>query len=587
MQNREPIGHVIRIGNGQIVVAVETDYQTRVFAHAQGVAQVGQPGDVIGSAAGDSVIVLMIISLAFAEAAESSPFGRSRPADEPLQQFITRPLGYLRQSGGGLIFEPGVLQAPFLGAAVFPLSDAEISEITRPPISSREVYLGQEARDRSRAVKTDLDALLGRHFAVVGSTGQGKTHFIVNRIRDLKRYPNSRIVVFDINGEYANAFIGDPDVQVTRFTKDGAGDMRIPYVALGFRGLVRLLLPSEKTQLPALRLAVDSLPYLESDGIGARLTGHQDYVHFDDCRIASREELTKAWSNLEVLRNTPYDLDRAPAWPHMRALSCLVADAIALGPHNRGQLERSGFHYGNAATLVHRIQNSYSDRRFREVINEHPPAIGGEADMEKESSALISRVFGDFGKRTPWRVNIVDLSNVAVDLLSYVLGALLEQYADAVFTRGPGVSPACLLILEEAHHYLRSVRADASDLMPPMAYERLAKEGRKFGISMGLSTQRPSELSETVLSQCGTLFVFRLTNERDKQMVHVASNVDAFLFQDLSMLQRGEYVAAGAAVNFPIRLISSPAVPPPKSADAPFAQLWQGKLPQDKNTGIA
>lgn len=574
MQNREAIGHVTRIGNGQIVIAIETDYQTRVFAHAEGVAQVGQPGDVIGSAAGESTIVLMIISLAFAEGMESSPFGRNRPADEPLQQFITRPLGYLRQSESGLVFEPGVLHAPFLGAAVFPLSDAEIGEITRPSISSKELYLGQEARDRSRAVTTDLDALLGRHFAVVGSTGQGKTHFIVNRIRDLKRLPHSRIVVFDINGEYENAFDGDNDVRITRFAKDGADDNRIPYVALGLRGLVRLLLPSERTQLPALRLATDSLPYMESDGTGARLVGQQNFVHFDDCRLGDRTQLEQAWNNLNDLRNTPQDLEKATTWPHMRALSCLIADAIALGPHNRGQLERSAFHYGNAAALVHRIQNSYSDRRFREVINEQPPAIGPEADMEREAAALLSRVFGDFDQPTTWRVNIVDLSNVAVDLLSYILGALLEQYADAIFARGPGGSPASLLILEEAHHYLRSVRSDANELMPPMAYERLSKEGRKFGISMALSTQRPSELSETVLSQCGTLFVFRLTNERDKQMVHVASNVDTFLFQDLSMLQRGEFVAAGAAVNFPIRLMSSPAVPPPRSADAPFARAW-------------
>lgn len=573
MQVRDAIGHVIRVGDGKIVVAIETDYQTRVFAHSRGVAQVGQPGDVIGSAAGDATIVLLIVSLAFAEAGESAPFGGNR-AGEPLQQFITRPLGYLKRLEQRIVFEPGVLQVPFLGAAVFPLSDDEVAEITAPHCEREQVHLGREARDPSREVTTDLDTLLGRHFAVVGSTGQGKTHFVVNRIRELKHLPSSRIVVFDINGEYENAFASDSDVQVTRFEKTANSDTRIPYVALGLRGLIRLLLPSERTQLPALRLAVDSLPYVESDGVGARLVGQPLFAHFDDCRIAKPAELQQAWENIDRLRNASGSLTRARSWPHMRALSCIVADAIALGPHNRGQLERSGFHYGNAATLVHRIQNSYSDRRFQEVINESPPSVDGDADIENESAALLKRVFGSFDEPTPWRVNIVDLSNVAVDLLSYILGAILEQYADAVFVRGPGGSPPILLVLEEAHHYLRSVRSEVNEMMPPMAYERLAKEGRKFGIAMALCTQRPSELSETVLSQCGTLFVFRLTSERDKQIVGIASNINTFLFQDLSMLQRGEFVAAGAAVNFPVRLLSTRAEPPPKSTDSPFAKTW-------------
>src|SRR5580692_9525132 len=140
MQAREAIGHVIRIGEGKIVVAIETDYQTRVFAHSHGIAQVGQPGDVIGSAAGDMTIVLMIVSLAFAEVGEASPFGRGRNGDETLQQFITKPLGYLKTSRGGFSFEPGVLQVPFLGAAVFPLSDHEIAEITTPQVGLENLY---------------------------------------------------------------------------------------------------------------------------------------------------------------------------------------------------------------------------------------------------------------------------------------------------------------------------------------------------------------------------------------------------------------------------------------------------------------
>lgn len=578
MADREAIGRIVRISRGQIVVDIETEFQTRVFTHAHGIARVGQPGDVLGAAAGSNIIVLLITELAFAEPTtfQKDSFDKDEP---PLQQFITRPLGVLSsgEADSSIQFEPGVQQTPFLGSAVFPLTDEEIAATIRPKLTSISLFMGREARDPSRKVTTDFDLLLARHAAVLGSTGQGKTHFVINCLKEILKLEHSRIVVFDINGEYAPAFRHLPYVNLTKFAKTENSDDRIPYVALGMRGLIRLLIPSERAQLPALRLAIESLPNLEFLNGGVRIAGDEAISIFDDCRSATFSEMSTAYESIEKLRNARKGLPRAKSWPNMRALACIAADSVALLPSNRGGFERNAFQYGNVTSLVNRIRNYCSDTRFTRIVNVAPASDGMPLNATSEVKGLLKRIFGDPQGHEAWKLHIVDLSNIAVDHLGYVLGALLEQFADDVFDRGPGKTEPVLLVLEEAHHYLRSVRQEVSEVAPPMAYDRLAKEGRKFGISMLLCTQRPSELSETVLSQCGTLFVFRLTSSKDKAIVNAASEIQEILFQDLSMLQRGELVATGIAFNFPIRVLSTPADPPPHAADYEYAKMWSNR----------
>ena len=162
---------------------------------------------------------------------------------------------------------------------------------------------------------------------------------------------------------------------------------------------------------------------------------------------------------------------------------------------------------------------------------------------------------------------------LADDLSPMVLGSLLEMYSEVLFKRGQDGNYPTLLLLEEAHQYLRDPYAE--DVHQLKAYERLAKEGRKFCCSLLVSTQRPSELSSTVLAMCSNWISLRLTNERDLTTLRYAmENGNEHILSEISGLPRGDAVGFGSAFNLPVRFTIDKAVPGPSSSDANFASIW-------------
>lgn len=197
------------------------------------------------------------------------------------------------------------------------------------------------------------------------------------------------------------------------------------------------------------------------------------------------------------------------------------------------------------------------------------PVNGGALDMRAEGEHFVDKIFGC--ANTQWRVHVVNLRQVPQDLMPLVLGSMLELYSQVLFRRGQGNSPATLLVLEEAHHYLRPV-PDGDSGTSSLAYERLAKEGRKFGLAIWLSTQRPSEVSPTVLSQCNTWVSFRLTSEQDLRVVSSACEwADKREVSRIAGLPRQHALLMGGAVTLPTCIKAMTADPTPKSEDGAFA----------------
>ena len=188
----------------------------------------------------------------------------------------------------------------------------------------------------------------------------------------------------------------------------------------------------------------------------------------------------------------------------------------------------------------------------------------------------MSSLFGaSDGRTSDWNVHIIDLSHVLNDLLPFAVGATLETFASVVFKRGPGATHPTVVVLEEAHHYLRQLPGDAEFGQQALAYERLAKEGRKFGVSLIVSTQRPSEVSPTVLAQCGTWAVFLLTNESDQRAISTATESNTSqLSNRLATLGRGEALVFGVSMPVMARMKFDQPQPAPTSSDPKFAAKW-------------
>ena len=481
-------------------------------------------------------------------------------------------MGFLSRKDGQLSFSAQDWRLPVLGASAFPLSDAEVlATFDAKPGARGRIELGRDSRTGLLPFAVPVDDLLARHMAVLGSTGQGKTHFVAALLQTLLKAPHARAVVFDVNGEYERAL--RPLGIRLKVTRLGSGGERLPYYALGRQGLSRMLLPSERTQMPALRFALENLKYIKANEAGACPADNDEAVLFDDCRPQNAN-----LAELAMRRIRGGEVPPAHEWPHMRGLSCLAAEWYALRPDRGGNATRDAFHYSHIHALINRIRGLVEDERFREIVDvEGGPAGSPEFSMAEEGRGLVTRLFGGQAEGdTTWSVHVIDLSRLTQDLMPFVLGSLLELYAAELFRRGPGNTHPTLLVLEEAHHYLRQLPGDSETGQHALAYERLAKEGRKFGIAMLVSTQRPAEVSATVLAQCGTWIVFRLTNESDQRAVSAAAEAAASnITRQIAGLARGEAIVFGAAASVAARILVARPDPEPRSADPRFEIEWR------------
>lgn len=581
MKTRAAIGYVVQIDGSQITLNLLDHHRGQMASHYQGITSVGEVGGLLVIDGGYRLFVLKISGLNFSEPKEVHRPGNEKVTDngQPLRHLHGALLGWIE---GGK-FAVDNLVSPPLGAEAFPLTSCESQMVLNGPEPDGPITLGTEYKT-GNTVKTGLNRLLAQHIAVLGSSGQGKSCFTAAVLQQLAAMPNARIVIFDINGEYHRAFrqseqaIKDDNMQcrlpdgayqytVIGEAADGAEGYKIPYYALGRQGLNRLLLPSEKTQRPALSFAIDNLKYVHwhADKNGASIDGNNP-VLFDDCRQESLNEANEAIKNLRV-----GDVTCAGKWPHMSALASLVADSQCISPDkNPNTYKRDTFLYNNVSPLITRIHRLIDDEMLRAVvdISGGKPANSGNLDMHAEGEGLVEKIFG--GSNTQWRVHVVNLRQVPQDLMPLILGSMLELYSQVLFRRGQGNSHPTLLVLEEAHHYLRPV-PDGDSGSTSLAYERLAKEGRKFGLALWLSTQRPSEVSPTVLSQCNTWVSFRLTSEQDLRVISSACEwADKREVSRIAGLPRQHALVMGDTVALPTCIKAKNADPTPHSADGEF-----------------
>ncbi|HHQ4797254.1 anti-phage-associated helicase HerA [Aeromonas veronii] len=602
----DSIGYVVALEGTKIRVNLLEGHKGKLASHRKGVSSVSQPGDLIGFDAGTNLVIARVTDMAFVDPdkAHSSNVGTINVTDTPLRQLISYSIGYICQSAESRRFIAENWKLPTLGAKAIPLSGDYLEAVYGVSEDEKDsmIELGRDSRTKTTKIHAGLNSLLSRHLAVLGSTGYGKSNFnalLSQRIRE--KFKNSRLVIFDINGEYANAFIGQERVKETILGSisslpanispvmnvpavkifDGKSYVyhKIPYQAFGYAGLIKLLRPSDKTQLPALRNALKSL-HMVCEGTNSSIwtgetlhqTATQNWFELvDDCRQDEQDKLGE-W--LKKLRNNT--LGSFPNWPPFKAIANLVAEFGCQAVTPQGISKRDAFSYGNVLPLVKLIQQLVDDPRFSNVVNLSggQPIRNHVTMWDEEIENEVDYIFGrKSGEPQDWDVHIINLKNIADDHAPMILGSLLEMYSDILFKRGQENNYPTMLLLEEAHHYLRDPFAEEGTQLK--AYERLAKEGRKFNCSLLVSTQRPSELSSTVLAMCSNWISLRLTNERDiNALRHAIENGNEHTLSEISGLPRGDAIGFGSAFNIPIRFSIDEAKPKPKSSDAAFASIW-------------
>jgi DNA helicase HerA-like ATPase len=452
----------------------------------------------------------------------SEPSSPPQPGEKRILEIDLFGEEMLSPDGGSSSFQRGVSVYPALGEAIYSTTHDELAKIyARPEVPN--VCIGTLQQDRSLPAHLMVDELLGKHFAILGTTGSGKSCTLAVIMRSiLEPHPAGHVVLLDPHNEYGRAF-GDRAMAINPST------LKLPYWLLNFEEMVEVLCSPEK---------------------GSRQA--EAYILKDAITLAKRESLDDPGSAEWLTVDTPL--------PY--ALGALM-QKIELA---MGQMEKAEQNTPYLR-LRARLENLRSDRRYDFMF-------GGFSVQDNMADVLsqIMRIPAD-GKP----VTIFDLSGVPSEIVDVVVSLLCRTIFDfAVWSERNSAVPV-LLICEEAHRY---VPQDSSIGFAPTrkVISQIAKEGRKYGVSLGLVTQRPSELSETILSQCNTLFALRMSNTKDQEFVRRALPDSASgLLSALPALRNQEAVVVGEGVSLPMRVCFNDLADAqrPHSDTASFSAAWQ------------
>lgn len=565
----------------------------------------------------------------------------------------------------GDTFRSGLTGYPPLHAPVQAATPNEVKSIFLPR-GGPALRIGTSVVAAEQSVHLDANLLLGHHCAVVGSTGSGKSCTVTAVIDGLldHKIPNGHIVIFDINGEYAQSFSaatsrGKKTRALVLGPRPGTeSGLFLPHWFMNNEEHLRLLRASEGVQAPVLQRAIadarvagatanvemlrlqnvgSSLALVEgafTDSKGgaettfAQLAGLKNVI---DDQAAAGGVCALQWT--EIKKCLDYGIPKAGVanakWTALtpeqrdvlakmigavRAQIALAFDALGMGSGQaapdfdapvyysmqelcnyflptRVQLEQASDNRvaGYVATLQMRLSRLLADGRYDFItrIEKHTDPLGSYLKALMGVDPTGDTTASDWPAAAHYRaqresqdcgpsVTILDLSLVADDVLENVTALLGRILFDFAVRSQPRAEHPLMLVLEEAHRFIPSRRDPVGDAGRSAAvFERIAKEGRKFGLSLLLATQRPSELSETVVAQCGTVIAHRLTHEADQSLLrHATALSSRALLDQLPSLAQQHALVTGVSTGVPVAIRIRNIENPPKSDDPDFIGSW-------------
>ncbi|HUT48062.1 MAG TPA: DUF87 domain-containing protein [Alphaproteobacteria bacterium] len=426
-------------------------------------------------------------------------------------------------SEGMSAFRRGVSELPSLSQEVYRAHQDDLARVyaaTNP----ESVRIGTIHQDRSLPAFAVTDELLGKHFAVLGTTGSGKSCAVAVILRAiLGKYPNGHVVLLDVHNEYSHSF-------GQRAECLHPGTLEVPYWLLNFEELEQVVLGHEKDDRETMSAILSEVV----------LYAKHQYAADDP----QRDKIT-------VDTPVPYRIGDAAR---------RVDDAV-------GRLDKTR-ETSPYLRLKERFSMLQTDPRYSFMF----PGLS----IEDRMALILARIFRIPVDGKP--ITIVDLSGVPSEILNVVVSVLARlTFEFAVWSdRGMPV----LLVCEEAHRY--APREIGLGFEPTKrALARIAKEGRKYGVSLCVVSQRPSELAVDILSQCNTILALRMSNQKDQEFVEaMLSESSVGLLDCLPSLGNAEAIAIGEGVSVPVRLRFNELSEEhrPRSGTASFSDAWASDI---------
>ena len=521
------VGRILSVGSSAAIVSINNN----IISHNK--LHLVQLGTILSIVTNSSVVVAMVSSLKVGgkdnEGMHAGCIAQLDIMGEITTNQTTRKTKFFR----------GVRSFPVLNQPVYTMTPRDL-EVIFATGTAPCIEVGSLQQDSSIKAFVKTDDLLSKHFAIVGSTGSGKSCTVALVLQAiLAKNPDAHVVLFDPHNEYSKSF-GDK-AQVI-----GLSQLDLPIWLFDFDETIELL-TSEIKDHKRLEIEVLSEILLKAKQLYDRslnekgqLSGH---VKFDD----TGKDLHRVASHISLDSPVPY---------RMR-------DVIRLLEHYMGKLDNAAY-IAPCKRLIRRIDFLMADPRYQFVFKNQatPRSI-------KDITGTIFRI-PVVGKP----ICIMDLSGIPSEALN-ILVSVVSRLAFELAMWSQRSVPI-LLVCEEAHRY---IPADPSlgFHSTRKSIARIAKEGRKYGVSLGIISQRPSELEASTLSQCSTIFSMRLSNEKDQDFVRASIPDGAGeLLAFLPSLGTAETMVFGESVSLPMRVILNTLAPEylPHSSSAKFSDLW-------------
>lgn len=479
---------------------------------------------------------------------------------------------------GAKRFERGVGTFPGLDDPVH-FATAEHLAAVFPAAGHEHLRLGRLAAAEDVPVCLDVGRLVIRHSAVVGSTGAGKTSAVASLLQGFVRggWTGANIVVVDPHGEYGSA-LGDHGA-VRSVLGQGEGRLRVPFWAMKTDDLLRVL-----TGITGQGTGARRFRALVTEGRREFVT-QAEWLTLDPAAVTVDTpvpfDLRAVWHQLDYENNEVRRVKKDPATVAVKT----KGDPATLRPTRFEQYGPGGAEpfqspeYGTYGALPERLRLALGDPRFQ--------FLQEPAGDPKGNDPLIDTMQEWLGADKP--VSVLDFAGVPDDAAETAIGVVMDLVFEAAVRtpkEGPGIGrpDPVLIVLEEAHRYL----SESGSELTSAAANRIAREGRKYGVGLLMVTQRPSELPPTALSQCGTLIALRLSNSQDQGQIRSAlPDAVEGLAAVLPSLRTGEAVISGEALVLPARALLDLPDPQPFADDPSLAPWRSGAKTPDLAPALA
>jgi uncharacterized protein len=564
MSERDPtcIGRVRHVLGAQVTVALDLDLAGVAPIFRGRLQPIGQIGSLVRIPQGLVDLIATVSLLGIAElAGAQTPAEVVQTGERWLQVQL---LGEIDRGTGH--FQRGVGSYPGLDDPVhFATSEDLIAVFPQP--DQDHLRLGKLAAAEDVPVCLDAGRLVLRHTAVTGSTGAGKTSAVASILQGFVKggWRNANIVVIDPHGEYTRAL--GPDSSTRSVLAEGNEQLRVPFWALPCEDILRVFTGGTGGATTAKRFA--ELTRIQRQ----RFVEEASWLQLDPAAVTADTpvpfDINIVWHTLDYENNETRHKKSDPATVAVKD----EGDAAALRsahfePYNPGSTTPDKAPtYGNYGSTPEVLRLGLLDNRLQFFLQPAPDPSG-------DVDPLVAAMTDWLGGEKP--ISILDFSGVpdqAAELAIGVVLNLLFEVAVRSEPDGPGIGRPnpVLVVLEEAHRYL----GDTAAPIAGAAANRIAREGRKYGVGLMLVTQRPSELPDTALAQCGTLIALRLSNSQDQGKIRAAlPDSVAGLAAALPALRTGEAIISGESVVLPARTLIDCPDPLPQAED-PSLRPWR------------